>query len=492
MSDLVNPRLFRGLRDLLPEQMAARERIVATIRDIFELYGFMPLGTPAIEYLDVLYGSAAGEEAQRSVFRVENPDDEPLGLRFDLTVPLARVVAQYRELPRPFRRYQVASVFRADKPDPGRYREFTQFDIDSVGVASEWADVEIIAAACDVLAALNVGAYRVRFSSRQVLNLLLKYAGVTGPLAPVAPPGSKRPLSDPSPRDATDVFRVLDKLPKVGPERVRLELTTGYVDASGDAIPGLNLSVDSVRRIEEFLAIPAADRAETLAKLRTLFAAVPDAVPTIDVLNRMSQRLDQIGYGNDRALVDLSIARGLSYYTGPVFEASLADAPQFGAIFGGGRYDNLVQRFLGEHIPATGASIGVDRLLAALLELGRVTLRRATAQVLVTTLDAALADDYWTMTQELRREGIRTELYLGSERVGKQVKYADALGVPLVLMYGSNEKQKGVVTIKDMEAGRQRAEQIAGREAWLRERPGQVEAPRSELVATVKSMLGIG
>src|SRR5437762_10650081 len=218
----VEPRVSRGLRDLLPDQMLARQSMIDTIRRVYELYGFVPLSTPAIEFLDVLSGSA-GQEAQQAIFRVSNPENEALGLRFDLTVPLARVIAQYRDLPRPFRRYQVSPVWRADKPDKGRFREFVQFDLDSVGVESEIADTEIIAGMCDSLKALEVGPFQVRFSSRGILNVLLAYAGVPA-------------------EQGADVFRVLDKLDKVGPQKVRLELTTGYVDSSGDPIPGVGLS----------------------------------------------------------------------------------------------------------------------------------------------------------------------------------------------------------------------------------------------------------
>jgi histidyl-tRNA synthetase len=470
MPALVEPRLSRGLRDLLPEQMLARQWMVDRIREVYERYGFVPLATPAVEYLEVLMGSA-GEEAQQSIFRVSNPEEETLGLRFDLTVPLARVVAQYRDLPRPFRRYQVASVWRADKPAPGRFREFTQFDLDSVGVPSEVADTEIIAGMCDTLEALEVGGYRVRFSSRAVLDLLLRFADV------------------PEERGA-DVFRVLDKLEKAGPEKVRLELTTGYQDESGDVIPGLGLAADQVDRIERFLAIRSERRAEILAQLRDLFAKVPGAAEEIAVVERIVRHLDALGYGDDRAALDLSIARGLAYYTGPVFEAILLDAPQFGSVFGGGRYDGLVLRFLGERMPATGASIGVDRLLAALSHLGRVRARKSTAKVLVTALDEALTGDCLALTFELRRAGIPAELYLGEARsIGKQLKYADQCDVPIALLYGSNEKERGVVTLKDMEVGRRKAHKLESREEWLQERPGQKEVPRGDLVPAVRAML---
>lgn len=470
MTETVEPRLSRGLRDLFSDQTLAREWMIDTIRGVYELYGFVPLSTPAIEYLDVLRGSA-GEETQQSIFTVQNPEEEALGLRFDLTVPLARVVAQYRDLPRPFRRYQVSPVWRADKPDKGRFREFLQFDLDSVGVVSEVADTEIMAGMCDTLNALEVGPFRVRFSSRGILNLLLAFAGI------------------PAER-SVDVFRVLDKLEKVGMAKVRLELTKGYVDSSGDEIRGLGLSSDQVDRIERFLAIRSEDRREVVGQLRETFAEIEGADRELGLVERISNHLYALGYGNDQVSLDLSIARGLAYYTGPVFEAVLLDAPQFGSVFSGGRYDDLVVRFLGEKVPAVGASIGVDRLLAALVHLGRAGQRKATARVLVTNMDPNLIDDTIAMTWELRRAGIPTELYLGTAKgVGKQLKYADRYDVPIALLYGSSEKERGIVTLKDMDQGRKRAKALEDRQEWLEERPGQREAARGELVATIREML---
>ncbi len=461
----------------MPEQMQARQWMIDTIRTVYERYGFVPLGTPAIEYRDVLFGSA-GAEAQSQTFGVRNPDCGPhtpdedlLALRFDLTVPLARVVAQYKDLPRPFRRYQVAPVWRADKPDRGRFREFTQFDIDSVGVESEIADTEIITGMCDTLSALKVGPYQVRFSSRKVLNLLMPFAGI--------------PLDR-----AKDVFRVLDKLDKIGHKKLRLELTEGYVDKSGDPIPGLGLASEQVDKIEQFLAIRADQRENVLTQLRELFAVTPDATEEIDALARISGHLTTLGYGDDQAAIDLSVARGLAYYTGPVFEAVLLDAPKFGAVFAGGRYDELVMRFLGERLPAVGASIGVDRLLAALIDLDRIPLHKATAKVLVSTIDEGMMNEYVAMAYELRRAGIPTEVYLGAgKRIGKQIKYADRYGVPITIIYGSNEREAGKVVLKDMAAGQAKAKQIDGRDEWREERPGQVEVSRQDLVTHVQELL---
>jgi histidyl-tRNA synthetase len=279
MANTVEPRLSRGLRDLLPDQMLARQWMIDTIRGVYELYGFVPLSTPAVEYLDVLRGSAAGQEASSSIFTVSNPEEEALGLRFDLTVPLARVISQYKDLPRPFRRYQVSPVWRADKPGPGRYREFTQFDLDSVGVESEIADTEILAGMCDTLTALNVGPHRVRFSSRSILNLLLAFAGI------------------PAER-SVDVFRVLDKLDKVGMQKVRLELTVGYVDSSGDPIRGLGLENAQVDKIERFLAISPEDRRRVLAELRETFGSLEGADVELAKVERISEHLYALGYGD--------------------------------------------------------------------------------------------------------------------------------------------------------------------------------------------------
>src|SRR3954468_7474214 len=273
-----------------------------------------------------------------------------------------------------------------------------------------------------------------------MLNLLLDFAGISA-------------------EQGVDVFRVLDKLDKVGLDKVSRELMNGYKDESGDTIRGVGLSADQVDRIKRFLDIKSDSRRDVVSSVRELFSSLDHAAAQIDVVEKISNHLYSLGYGNDQVSLDLSIARGLAYYTGPVFEAVLLDAPQFGSVFGGGRYDGLVMRFLGEKGPAVGASMGVDRLLAALVHLGRAGRRKSTAQVLITNMDAALADDYVAMTWELRRAGIATELYLGTARgPGKQRKGADAGGVPIALLYGSNEKEKGIVTLKDMEMGRQRAE----------------------------------
>lgn len=472
MGGIVEPRLLRGLRDLFSEQMHARQWIIDTTRQVYERYGYVPLGTPALEYLDVLTGTAGGE-TEKQLFEVRGPDNEKLGLRFDQTVPLARVVAQYPDLPRPFRRYQIAPAWRCDNPyeKRGRFREFIQFDIDAVGVESEVADLEMITAMCDTMSALRVGRYRVRISSRRVLNLLMPLAGI-------------------DPARAADVFRILDKLDKLGPDKVRQELTTGYKDESGSPVAGLGLTPQQVDRIDQFLAIRGDRRADVLAQVRAVFRDVPNADQELEPLAHIDRQLTGLGYGDDVAQYDVSIARGLAYYTGTVFETELLELPEFGSVCSGGRYDDLVMRFLGERVPAVGTSVGVDRLLVALVELGRAPLRKATAQVLVTVFDAALLDEYVAMTYELRRAGVNTELYLGPEkRIGKQIRYGDHYDIPVLVVCGSDERARGEVQLKDMTVGRKRTAQVADREQWRAERPGQFNIARDQLVPTVKRLL---
>ncbi len=472
---IVEPRLLRGFRDYLPAQMNARLKMIATIRAVYERYGFLPLDTPALEHRVTLMGY--GDENTKQIFDFQNPEEEHVALRFDLTVPLARVVAQYPDLPMPFRRYQVAPVWRADKPDPGRFREFMQFDLDSVGTSSIAADAEIICGMYDTLKALGFERFRVRFSDRKVLNSLLDYAGI--------------------PHDAAHkVFRVLDKLEKIGLQDVRAELTAGRVDASGDRIQGLGLSNDQVTRIVEFVQIKQGKRREVLAALENLFRDVPSAREAADELRAIIDTLEALDIPEENVALDLSIARGLDYYTGPVFEAVLTDAPEFGSVFGGGRYDGLVERFLGRKIPAVGASVGVDRLLAAMVKLGLVSTAASTAQVIVVVMEPSRLIEYQKITRQLRGAGINTELYLGEERsLGKQLQYANRQGIPVAVIIGGDEFTRDEVTIKNLRLGGQlqdKKKTATGkdREEWLKQsRSVQVTVPRGGYLDAVRATL---
>jgi histidyl-tRNA synthetase len=472
--NIVEPKLLRGFRDYLPAQMNARLKMIATIRRVYELYGFQPLDTPAQEYRVTLMGY--GEENTKQIFSFENPEEEAVALRFDLTVPLARVVAQYPDLQLPFRRYQVAPVWRCDKPDPGRFREFIQFDLDAVGVTSLAADAEILCAMHDTLKALGVERFKIKFSDRKVLNSLLDFASI------------------PHER-AHDVFRVLDKLDKIGLDDVVAELTIGR-DASGVKITGLGLSASQVERIKQFLKLPSGKRREVLANLAALFASVESAGEAIAGLTVLCDSLEALGISEEHILLDLTIARGLDYYTGPVFEASLSDAPEFGSVFGGGRYDGLVERFLGRKIPAVGASIGVDRLFAAMEKLGLHELAPSTAKVIVTVMEPARLADYQKLTREIRQAGINAEMYLGDEKsLGKQLQYANRQQIPLAVIMGSDEFVKSEVTIKNLKLGAQlqdkkKTAQGKEREEWLAlSRTVQRTIPLSHCIEELQNLL---
>lgn len=470
--ETVKPRVVKGFRDILPHQVAARRRVIGTIRAAFERYGFVPLDTPAVEYVDALLG--LGEEGTKNLFRMTSPEGDEIALRYDLTVPLARVVAQYRDLPRPFRRYQVSPVWRADKPDPGRFREFIQFDIDSVGAATVLADAEILMAMDEALRALGL-EFRIRYSSRKLLNTILRWAGVPG-------------------ESGMDTMRVLDKFDKIGLADLLRELGPGRTDASGDKIRGLGLPEACVAKIREFYekhAVTAGSGAGALARLEGLFEGVEGAGEALAEIREMEGYLRACGIPPERIGLDTSLARGLDYYTGPIFEAILPGLPRFGAIFGGGRYDGLVSRFGDEQVPATGASIGVDRLVAAMDELGLVPAQWAVAKVLMTVMDREKMPDYLALTREVREAGIAAEIYLGEAKsLKKQFAYADKMGIPVVLIAGSNEFEAGTVSIKDLGEGKRGSQDAATREAWLKGKPGQQTVTRSEMIGVLRALLG--
>ncbi|MBI1747554.1 MAG: histidine--tRNA ligase [Acidobacteria bacterium] len=468
----MEPRLLKGFRDYLPEQMIARQSVINAIRNVYERYGFVPLDTPALEYTETLAGRAVyGTEGSGQIYTFQDRDNEWVSLRYDLTVPLSRVIALYKELPRPFRRYQVGPVWRVDKPGPGRYREFVQFDLDTVGCPDMLADAEILSAIHDVLLQLGLSRFRVRFSSRKVLNALIAFAGIDA-------------------CRSHDVFRILDKLDRIGQKGIAEEMKGGRLDVSGDFIPGLGLSDSQVVRLLEFLNLPQPSRAIALDGLSQLFAGVANAGEGLDELSAIHEYLTALNIGDDQVAIDVSLARGLEYYTGPIFEAILLDAPEFGSIFGGGRYDGLVERFLGEKVPATGASIGVDRLLAAILKLGALELRPSTATVLVTVMDPQWRVEYQKITRELRQAGINTELYLGKEKgVGKQLQYANRQRIPIAVLLGADEAAQGIVSIKDLRVGSKAQAELKDRSTWLQARPGQFTVPRPQVVEAVRSIL---
>lgn len=477
----IKPRLLKGMQDSWPELARARRQMVAETAEICESFGFLPFDTPAMEALEALLGPEPSDDQLATVFHFTNLDGENVALRYEMTASLARVVSQYQmELPKPFRRYQVGNAYRWDKPEPGRFREFLQFDVDIVGSASMAADAEILAVIDRSLRTLAVGNFLIRVSNRKLLNAVGSWIGA-------------------GPEQARDIYRVIDKLDKFDRQRVRQELGPGLVDDSGDPIRGLGLSSEQIARVDAFLDLPnAGDAAETAAAVHQLLDGQTQAEQGLSEIEQVLTYAEAFGVDLAAVKFDLHLARGLGYYTGPVFEVVLSDLPSFGSIFGGGRYDGLVERFLGEGqgIPATGASIGPDRLLAAIAELRERSGEGASAaftssQVLVTVMDKTRLTDYIAMVRELREAGIASEVYLGGGNLGKQLKYADRLGIPLAVIAGGDEFAAGEVSIKDLKLGRELAAQTASREEW-QEQKQQYTIKRGELLSSLKQRLNMG
>lgn len=467
----VKPQVLKGFRDYAPEEQIAREKMLGRCREAVELMGFLPLQTASLEFADTLLGSHYTDDNLSELFGFRGPDDVDMALRYEFTVSLARYVAGNPTLPLPFRRYQYGNVWRVDKPGPGRFREFMQFDIDIVGSSNLLADSEIIAAMVQVLDHLGTRDFQVRYSDRKLLNGLIRFAGVPDTSGP-------------------DVMRVIDKLEKQGREAVLLELGPGRTDQSGDEIPGLQLAAEQITQIEKFLDVAEMPDGDQLAAAEKLLGAIPASQEGIDDLKQIRDHLAAMEIDSQKAGIDLTIVRGLGYYTGPVFETTLSDLPDYGSVFSGGRYDNLVERFVNKAVPGTGASIGIDRLLAALLKLAALDLQQATSQVIVTTMDRDRLPDYLKMLHEIREAGIPAEIFSGdTKNLTKQIKYADKVGIRFAVIAGSDEFEQGRVTVKNLEAGRKKAEQVENREEWLKAEEIQETIPREQLINYLRDNL---
>jgi histidyl-tRNA synthetase len=469
-------RLPKGFSDISASEIRASEQMLGTIRGVFESYGFEPLDTPAIEYSDAL-GKFLPDQDQpnEGVFSFQDDDDQWLSLRYDLTAPLARYVAEnYQNLPKPFRRYQVGPVWRNEKPGPGRFRQFTQFDADTVGASSVAADAELCMLAADTLEALGVprGQYVIKVNNRKVLDGLLESIGLGG-----GENVAKR----------LSVLRAIDKQDRLGIEGVRALLGKGRKDESGDYTQGAQLGAKQITSIVEMLEPKAGD-----------FGAAATGIggEGLNEIADIASLVDSAGYA-DRIRVDPSVVRGLEYYTGPVFEAELT-APitddkgqpiRLGSVVSGGRYDGLVERFTGEKVPATGISIGVSRLLFGLQRLGKYKDSATQGPVVVLVLDRDRIADYQEMAQDLRAANIRAELYLGESGMKAQMKYADRRGSPCVVIQGSDEKARGEVQIKDLILGATLTS-IENRDEYLKKQAeAQFAVPEAQLVEKVRAVL---
>ncbi len=478
-------RTVRGFRDRAAGELAAERAMLDTIRRTYESFGFDALDTPFVEYTDALGKFLPDvDRPNAGVFSFRDEDEQWVSLRYDLTAPLARYVAENQQfLPRPFRRYQIGTVFRNDKPGPGRYREFIQCDADTVGTASPSADAEMVMMFADTLEALglNRGDYAIKVNSRKLLDGALEAAGVA--------------LDDLERRGV--VLRAMDKYDRLGQRGVHALLTSGREDESGDFTKGAGLDQDQATRILRFMSplnSPSFDEALATASEAVRGSAI--GAQGVADLRAIGDIVEACGYRPDRVHIDSSIVRGLDYYTGAVFEAQLTFPVRnekgqdvvFGSVGGGGRYDDLVARFTGQKTPAVGFSIGVSRLLTA-LQMRRTAVAAVAPLVVVTVMDKAEAASSFAMVRGLRAAGIRAEAYVGTGKMGDQFKYADKRGAALAVIEGSDERARGEVTIKDLALGAELAKSVESRAAWVGTRQAQITVPRAELIAAVSRAL---
>jgi len=481
----------RGFADRRGRDLIAERRLVTRVSAVYERWGFEPLDTSAFEYADALGKFLPdADRPNEGVFALQDDPDEAgngewMALRYDLTAPLARFAAQnWETLPKPFRRYAFGPVWRNEKPGPGRFREFVQCDADTVGSDRPEADAEIIAMACEGLQAAGLTSEQavIRVSNRKLFDGLFEAGGVEDA-------GQK-----------LTALRAIDKYDRLGWDGVVALLGEGRLDESGDYTKGAQLPAKVIEAIEGFLASansPDLSRADTLnaVALSGNIGAIGEAA--LGELAAIDAALNAMKVGQAAVRFDPTIVRGLEYYTGAVFEAELllettddkGRAVRFGSIGGGGRYDDLVARFTGERLPATGFSFGVSRLASALRAAGRGAADAVRGPVVVIVFADADMQHYLDAVAELRNAGIAAELYLGRAGMKAQMKYADRRGAPAVVILGGDEIAAGQVTIKDLDAGRALAAGIVDNEAWKAERPGQVVVSRADLVATVRRIV---
>ena len=480
-------RLPKGFQDTGPADARAVSRTLGTIREVYESYGFEPLETSAIEYTDALGKFLPDQDRPNAgVFSFQDEDDQWLSLRYDLTAPLARYVAEnYDRLPKPYRRYATGPVWRNEKPGPGRFRQFTQFDADTVGTESVAADAEICMLAADTFERLGIprGDYVLKVNNRKVLDGVLESIGLAG---------------DDHAADRLTVLRAIDKLDRLGIQGVSLLLGAGRKDESGDFTKGAGLNEAQIAKVIGYVSVEAASSGrETVAALRRVLDDTEIGRAGLDELDEIATLVEASGYGADRIRIDPSVVRGLEYYTGPVFEAELTfkvtgddgQPVRFGSVGGGGRYDDLVARFTGQRVPATGFSIGVSRLLSALKHLKKGETGAGTGPVVVLVMDRKELPRYQRFAQALRQAGVSAEMYLGTSGMKAQMKYADRRGAPCVVIQGGDEIAKGEVQIKDLIEGTKASATIKDAKEWREGRPAQFSVPEADLVEAVKGVL---
>ncbi len=425
MPERITPRLPRGMRDILPEKMILRDYVMNTIRTVFEQFGFEPLHTPAVEMAETLMGKY-GPDAERLIYDVrQRQGHEEMALRYDLSVPLSRVIAMNPDLLMPFKRYQIAPVWRAERPQKGRYREFYQCDADIVGSASMLADAEIIAVIYTVLERLGFRRYTTRINNRKVLTGIGIYAGVEG-------------------EALGQLYRSIDKLDRIGMDGVRKELR------------GAGIAEDVIARMVDLLQIRG-ESAAIIPEMERRLGSIPIAAEGLAELRDLVSDLDAMGVPPSAYQIDFSMVRGLDYYTGPIYE-TVVEEPKIGSITGGGRYDRLIEMFSERGYPATGTTIGIERIIDVMDELGMFpsSLGRTLVEVLVLQFHPGLLAETLRLARNLREQGLRVELYFEAEPLKKQLRYASRKGIPFAAILGPDEVAQGQVTIKNLDSGEQR------------------------------------
>jgi histidyl-tRNA synthetase len=484
-------RLPRGFVDREAADIRAANQMMETIREVYERYGFDPIETPLFEYTDALGKFLPdSDRPNEGVFSLQDDDEQWMSLRYDLTAPMARHVAEnFQEIQLPYRTYRAGYVFRNEKPGPGRFRQFMQFDADTVGAPGVQADAEMCMMMADTLEALGIkrGDYVIRVNNRKVLDGVLEAIGLGGE------ENAGRRLG---------VLRAIDKLDKFGPEGVKLLLGEGRKDESGDFTKGAGLGVAQIDVLLKFVNVkPGEPIGPFVAEfLKSTEGNSEKLDAGFSELADMGSLFVASGYGPDRIKIDTSVVRGLEYYTGPVYEAELTfdvtnekgEKVVFGSVGGGGRYDGLVSRFMGQPVPATGFSIGVSRLMTALKNLGKLGQDDVLGPVLVTVMDGDVESmgRYQRFTQQLRAEGIRAEMYQGNwKKFGNQLKYADRRGAPIAIIQGGDERAEGVVQIKDLIEGKRLSGEITDNAEWREARVAQEVVAEADLVAKVKQIL---
>ena len=417
------PQVLKGTRDFLPARMILRHFVTDQLRRVFERFGFEPLQTPAIEYAETLEGKF-GEEADKLIYKFEDRGGRAVGLRYDLTVPLARVVSMYPELVKPFKRYQMAPVWRAERPQKGRYREFYQCDVDVVGGQSMVADAEVVTVAYTALRQLGFTSFRALINNRKLLEAIASRLSIADELAPA-------------------VWRIVDKWDKIGAENVRAELSE------------LGLSAELVNRLFDMLDLSGSND-EMLDALATRIGDLPLGAEGIQELRDLFTFLALAEVPPKYYHLDLHMVRGLEYYTGPIFEF-IVETPRIGSICGGGRYDHLIGLLGPTEYPAVGISLGLERLIDVIDELGMAPaeVRSTVTEVLVSVFDREHLSDSLAVAASLRATGINTEVYMEDDKLSHQLRYASRKNIPLVVILGPDEISRGEVVVRNMTTGQQ-------------------------------------